>query len=187
MAVAPTTSDRNYLDMINGTTSTGKKYNAVFGDDNSDMSVTDFFDLMVAQLTNQDFMNPVDDTQYLAQMAQFSTMQEMMDLCQYSKQNYVMGMLGQTVSLTNYSIGGGKKTVTGKVEKIMLDDGDYKIYIDGTPYDYSKVNEISLSTSSSSDNTNKPINGVDNGTGSSNDTTDNKDESQPESKEEVTL
>lgn len=145
-------TDRNYLDILNGTASTGKTYNAVFGSNKSDLSVTDFFQLMVAQLTNQDFMNPVDDTQYLAQMAQFATMQEMMDLCQYSKQNYVMGMLGQNVSLTKNEIGGDTKTITGRVEKIVVEDNDYKIYIDGKPYDYSKV--TSINASSVSDNKN---------------------------------
>lgn len=150
-----TSSDRNYMDIINGTGSTGKVYNAVFSDsDDSDLSVNDFFNMMITQLTNQDFMNPVDDTQYLAQMAQFATMQEMMDLCQYSKQNYVMGMLGQEVTVSVNKIGGASDSVTGRVEKIMLDNGDYKIYINGKPYDYSKVTQISAeeSQSESSDN-----------------------------------
>lgn len=150
-----TSSDRNYMDIINGTGSTGKVYNAVFSDsDDSDLSVNDFFNMMITQLTNQDFMNPVDDTQYLAQMAQFATMQEMMDLCQYSKQNYVMGMLGQEVTVSVNKIGGASDSVTGRVEKIMLDNGDYKIYINGKPYDYSKVTQISTgeSQSESSDN-----------------------------------
>lgn len=147
-----TSSDRNYLDIINRTGTTGKVYNAVFEDkDDSDLSVNDFFNMMITQLTNQDFMNPVDDTQYLAQMAQFATMQEMMDLCQYSKQNYVMAMLGQEVTVSNNKIGGSVDTVTGKVEKIVLENDDYKIYVNGKPYDYSKVTQISANTSS--DNT----------------------------------
>ncbi len=162
MAVTATASDRNYLDILNGTASTGKTYNAVFADeDDSDLSVNDFFNMMVNQLTNQDFMNPVDDTQYLAQMAQFATMQEMMDLCQYSKQNYVMGMLGRSVTVSKNEIGGDVKTITGNVEKITIEDGDYKIYVDGTPYDYSKVtvindNSVSAETKPETDKTEKP-------------------------------
>ncbi len=162
MAVTATASDRNYLDILNGTASTGKTYNAVFSDtDESDLSVNDFFNMMVNQLTNQDFMNPVDDTQYLAQMAQFATMQEMMDLCQYSKQNYVMGMLGRSVTVSKNEIGGDVKTITGNVEKITIEDGDYKIYVDGTPYDYSKVTVINDNSASAevkpeTDNTEQP-------------------------------
>lgn len=146
-------SERNYLDIINGTASTGKKYNAVFGDNESDLSVNDFFNMMIQQLTNQDFMNPVDDTQYLAQMAQFATMQEMMDLCQFSKQNYVMGMLGRNVTLSKNEIGGDTTSITGKVEKITVENNEYKVYVNGKPYDYNKVTIINDSSSETNPDT----------------------------------
>jgi len=145
MAVSPTAADRNYMDLLNGTSSIGTKYDAEFGDAESDLSVNDFFNMMITQLTNQDFMNPVDDTQYLAQMAQFATMQEMMDLCQFSKQNYVMGMLGREVTVQKHEVGGETKTVTGKVDKITVENDEYKIYVDGVPYDYDKVKAINNS------------------------------------------
>lgn len=152
MAVNGVNSDRNYTNMLNGGT-TGKVYNAVFGDeDDSNLSVNDFFNLMITQLTNQDFMNPVDDTEYMSQMAQFATMQEMMDLCQYSKQNYVMSMLGKEVTIGKNMIGGSTGSVTGVVEKIVLEDDEYKIYIDGKPYDLNKVSQISAGKDESSDN-----------------------------------
>lgn len=152
MAVDSVSSDRNYTSMLNGGT-TGKVYNAVFGDeDDSNLSVNDFFNLMITQLTNQDFMNPVDDTEYMSQMAQFATMQEMMDLCQYSKQNYVMSMLGKEVTIGKNMIGGSTGSVTGVVEKIALEDDEYKIYIDGKPYDLNKVSQISAGKDESSDN-----------------------------------
>jgi len=152
MAVSPTAADRNYMDLLNGTSSIGTKYDAEFGDAESDLSVNDFFNMMINQLTNQDFMNPVDDTQYLAQMAQFSTMQEMMDLCQYSKQNYVMGMLGREVTVSKNEIGGETTSITGKVEKITIEDDEYKIYVNGVPYDYNKVTMINDASSSSGNN-----------------------------------
>lgn len=151
MAVDSVSSDRNYTSMLNGGT-TGKVYNAVFGDeDDSDLTINDFFNLMITQLTNQDFMNPMDDTEYMSQMAQFATMQEMMDLCQYSKQNYVMSMLGKEVTIGKNMIGGSTESVTGVVEKIVLEDDEYKIYIDGKPYDLNKVTQISAGKNESSD------------------------------------
>lgn len=152
MPVNGVDSDRNYSSMINGGSSTGKVYNAVFSDDDkSDLSVNDFFDMMITQLTNQDFMNPVDDTQYLAQMAQFATMQEMMDLCQYSKQNYVMSMLGKEVTVSKNKIGGSSEAITGIAEKILIENGDYKVYVDGKPYDFSKITQIATEPSKKED------------------------------------
>lgn len=152
MAVNGVSSDRNYTSMLNGGGTTGKVYNAVFGDEeDSNLTINDFFNLMITQLTNQDFMNPVDDTEYMSQMAQFATMQEMMELCKYSKQNYVMSMLGKEVTIGKNKIGGSTESTTGVVEKIALEDDEYKIYIDGTPYDLSKVTQISSGKNESSE------------------------------------
>ena len=35
---------------------------------------------MLNQLSNQDFMNPVDDTQYMSQLAQIASMQAMQEM-----------------------------------------------------------------------------------------------------------
>lgn len=137
-------SDRNYLNTMNGEgNKTNKVYNAVFTTKDDDgLSVQNFFDMMILQLTNQDFMNPVDDTQYLAQMAQFATMQEMMDLAKMSKQNYVMSMLGKQVTITKNVIGGEKKDTVGIVEKIGMRNDEFQIYVDGKPYDLSRVTQV---------------------------------------------
>ncbi len=147
MPVDGVSTDRNYTSLLDGTSKTTKTYNAVFSNgEDSDLTVNDFFDMMITQLTNQDFMNPVDDTQYLAQMAQFATMQEMMDLCQYSKQNYAMSMLGKEVSVSKNNIGGSSETITGIVEKIGIEDNEYKLYVNGKAYDYSRVTMVSEET-----------------------------------------
>ncbi|MCM1226931.1 MAG: flagellar hook capping protein [Clostridium sp.] len=147
MAVNGVNTDRNYTETLNGGKTTGKVYNAVFSNDEDDnLSINEFFDMMILQLTNQDFMNPVDDTQYLSQMAQFATMQEMMDLCQYSKQNYVMSMLGKTVTVSKNEIGGKVTSTTGVVEKIGIEDDEFKVYVDGKAYDLNKVTQVAGET-----------------------------------------
>jgi flagellar basal-body rod modification protein FlgD len=45
-----------------------------------------FLKLMVAQLRNQDPMNPTDSTQFLAQTAQFTSLEKMDELAQQSAQ-----------------------------------------------------------------------------------------------------
>lgn len=97
------------------TESTGQVWDAVFTDDSDNgVSVDDFLNLMVAQLQNQDFMNPVDDTQYVTQLAQFATMQQMQELATYMKTNYVMSLVGKEVTAARFSVSGELQQETGR-------------------------------------------------------------------------
>ena len=145
---AVNSTERNYTNILNGTTSADKTFNAVFTDkDSSDVSVSDFFNLMVTQLTNQDFMNPVDDTQYLSQMAQFASMDAMKALSESSQKNYAMSFLGKECTAVKNNIGGEKEETTGKVTSISLRDNDYKLTINGKEYSLSQVTKISVADS----------------------------------------
>ena len=80
-----------------GASGNGDVIDAVFGDaSDKAVSMEDFLTLMVAQLKNQDFMNPVDDTQYVTQLAQISTMQQMEEMAYNAKSTYVASLGGQT-------------------------------------------------------------------------------------------
>ena len=59
------------------------------------VSVNDFLNLMVMQIRNQDFLNPMEDMDFVTQLAQFATMQQMQELASYSKSNYVSSLIGQ--------------------------------------------------------------------------------------------
>lgn len=85
----------------------GLKVNTPYEDESKrGVKVEDFLQLMVAQLKNQDFMNPVDDTQYITQLAQFATMQSMQELSHYSQTNFVMNLVGKTATAAAMSVGG---------------------------------------------------------------------------------
>lgn len=136
----------------NGTSSTNKTYNAVFADSSSkELNADDFLQLMVQQLKNQDFMNPVDDTQYLSQLAQFSSMQQMKELAEYSKSNYVMSLIGKNVTVASISVSGAVNKDTGPIEKVSLVDNEYRVYVNGTSYTLEQIMEINASSTSNSD------------------------------------
>ncbi len=73
----------------------------------------DFLTLMVAQLKNQDFMNPVDDTQYVTQLAQISTMQQMEEMAYNAKSTYVTSLVGKTVTAAKFTVAGDLKKTDG--------------------------------------------------------------------------
>jgi flagellar basal-body rod modification protein FlgD len=63
--------------------SQGKGYGGDHGSyikDNSELGKDSFLQLLVNQLRNQDPLNPVNDKEFLAQMAQFSTLEQMQKL-----------------------------------------------------------------------------------------------------------
>ena len=155
MAIPVTNSpDRNYTDLIGSgkdkTDKTEKKgdiFNAVF-ENNKDTSIKseDFFSLMLNQLSNQDFMNPADDTQYMSQLAQIASMQAMQEISQYEKSGYSMSFLGKEVTVAKNNIGGSVTKETGVVTQISLLDGEYKLTVNDKQYELSEVMLIHSST-----------------------------------------
>lgn len=118
-------------------------HNAVFTDKKKEgVKIDDFLNLMVQQLANQDFMNPVDDAQYLSQMAQFATMQQMQELGEYSKSNYVMSLFGKDVTVAKIGMNGKVDSFTGPIEKVSLVNNEYTIQVKGKTYSLDQIMEI---------------------------------------------
>jgi len=90
-----------------------------------------FLKLLTAQLQNQDPLNPMDDTQSVAQLAQFSALQastELKDAFSSFESNFSVmqsaGLLGKTVSAQSTdSTTGNVSTVTGTVKTISVING----------------------------------------------------------------
>ena len=122
---------------------TGNNIDAVYGDASDKMvTMNDFLTLMVAQLKNQDFMNPVDDTQYVTQLAQISTMQQMEEMAYNAKTTYVTSLVGKTVTAAKFTVSGELKKTEGMVDKISLLDGKYVVYVAGEPYTTDEIMEV---------------------------------------------
>jgi len=102
---------------------------------------------MINQLSNQDFLNPVDDNQYLAQMTQIASMSAMQELAKYSQSQYMTSFLGREVKIVNYEIGGGVTTETGIVDAINWTSGDdFRFMVNGKPYTLKEISNVALPT-----------------------------------------
>lgn len=145
----------NTVDNYNykGTGKTGENIDAVFADpDEQNVSVDDFLQLMIAQMKNQDFMNPVDDTQYVTQLAQFTTMQYMEDMAYNSKSNFISSLVGKNVVASKITVSGELDTQEGIVNKISLVDNEYLVYVNDKPYKMSEVMQIKTAPAESGGN-----------------------------------
>jgi flagellar basal-body rod modification protein FlgD len=89
----------------------------------SSLGKDDFMKLMISQLKNQDPLNPMDGTAFSAQLAQFSSLEQLTNLNNYMKQSVdanatltqsinntlITGLIGRDVKLS-----GGDLKVTGQ-------------------------------------------------------------------------
>ncbi len=133
--------------------SSQNQFNAVFTDktDNSILDASDFLNLMVVQLQNQDFTNPMDNTEMVNQMATFSNMQMMQEMASYSKTMYAMSLVGKSVTASRNTVGGSLDTTTGVVDRVSLVDNEYVVYIGGKKYELSQIMSIGSAPIGSSD------------------------------------
>jgi flagellar basal-body rod modification protein FlgD len=95
----------------------------------------DFLKLLVTQLTNQDPLQPQDQSQFLAQLAQFSTVQGVNSISSGQDKVQAAGLLGKTVDaqvMTNNI----PSAVSGQVSAVRYDSSGVHLQV-GT-------NEITL-------------------------------------------
>lgn len=118
-----------------------KDLGVVFDNSKQAVSVDDFLTLMVTQLQNQDFMNPVDDTQFVTQLAQFATMQSMQDMSGFMKTNYVLSLIGTKVTAARFTVSGAVEQETGTISKISLVDNEYAIYVNDKKFSLEQIME----------------------------------------------
>lgn len=105
----------------------------------------DFLQLLVTQMSNQDPLNPQSDTEFIAQMAQFSALQEAQatqtEMGQVKSGQDVLqanALLGKSVTVQDSS----GLTVQGTVSAVQIQAGTPTLTINGQQYALSQVTSI---------------------------------------------
>jgi len=82
------------------------------------LTSSDFLQLLVAQITNQDPLNPVSSSQFMSQTAELSTLEQITALSQSTAQASAAEQSGAAIDTIGKTVAGvseAGKTVTGKV------------------------------------------------------------------------
>ena len=117
---------------------------------NSVLGKDDFLKLLVTQLRYQDPLQPVEDREFIAQLAQFSSLEQMYNLSNTMEEflSYTLlesqlarasSLVGKEVQVYNPSTG---EQIQGVVEAVRLFDGVCKLVIDGQMYDLYNLQEV---------------------------------------------
>jgi len=104
----------------------------------------DFLKILITQLSYQDPTAPMEDKEFISQMAQFSSLEQMTNMSEGFNnlsgmlgQGNALGLLGKWVEVID-----GDKMISGKVEEVSGRDFP-QILIDGKYYDYNNVEKVS--------------------------------------------
>jgi flagellar basal-body rod modification protein FlgD len=92
----------------------------------SQLGKDDFLKLLVAQLQHQDPMNPMDDKDFMGQMAQFSSLEQITNLVQATQSMSYASTVSQSVSLIGHTVtytNAAGDTATGLVASVSMKDG----------------------------------------------------------------
>jgi flagellar basal-body rod modification protein FlgD len=114
----------------------------------STLGANDFMKLLTTQLTSQDPMDPMKDTEFISQMANFTSLEQMRTLSESFKSfateqsmATAPSYIGRQVTVTDTSSKTG--TTTGTVTAIELKDGVPVLVIAGKTYSTSAITKIS--------------------------------------------
>jgi flagellar basal-body rod modification protein FlgD len=136
---------------------------------NQNMGKDEFLKLLITELQYQDAMNPMEDKEFISQMAQFSSLEQMQNLssvmeeglqtlteAQQELSNNMAGTLGlmlenMAVNSLNQGVGllgreityqSGNEEKTGVVSAIKQVDGTYAAVVDGKEVSLLNINLV---------------------------------------------
>lgn len=100
----------------------------------TELGKDEFLKLLVCQLQNQDPLNPQDDTQFIAQLAQFSALEQMTNMNATMTSTSAYSLVGKEVIVQTKDSTGAYKEIRGTVDYVEMKNGEAKLAIDGNTY-----------------------------------------------------
>jgi len=108
-----------------------------------EMGKDEFLKILITQLSHQDPTQPMQDKEFIAQMAQFSSLEQMTNVASEIQKVAALLTRGQAVSLLGrmVEIAQGSQVVQGTVDEVS--GGDFpQILVNGLFYDASQVQRV---------------------------------------------
>ncbi|MDF2612686.1 MAG: flagellar hook capping protein [Clostridia bacterium] len=113
-----------------------------------------FMNLLVTQMKYQDPLNPMDNQQMMAQLAQFSALEQMSNVAQTAEKQFANSMVGKHVSYQYTDTDTGQTDIlTGKVDYVKMNSGDTLLGIGDKEIKVGDVQQVIDSSSIESNTT----------------------------------
>ncbi|MCH5193227.1 MAG: hypothetical protein J1F11_04645 [Oscillospiraceae bacterium] len=116
-----------------------KYYNTLEEKDDSSnyLDFDGYLKLLVAQMSNQDFNDPMSDSEMLQQMAQYSMLEGIKNMTQQTNISYASSLVGKVVTVSENGM-----YLTGRIDSVTIYNGQPYIIINGNAFKSSSVSDI---------------------------------------------
>ncbi len=128
--------------VTNATSTTGSSSTSE-SKDTSTLDKQAFLQLLVAQMKYQDPLQPTDNTEYVAQLAQFSSLEAMNNVSDTMNLQRATELVGKNVTVkTTNETTGVTTEVTGTVDYVTHSGNKTYLTIDGNQYNVDDVSQV---------------------------------------------
>lgn len=101
-----------------------------------------FLQLLVAQMKYQDPLEPTSNTEYISQLATFSSLEEMQNLNGTMTTQHATNLVGKTVIMNVQSSTGATNVVQGKVDFVVKQNNKVYLSIDDELYNIDDLDKV---------------------------------------------
>lgn len=108
----------------------------------SELGKEAFLQLLIAQMQNQDPLNPSTDTEFISQLATFSQLEEMQNLSQTTENAQLFTLVGKDVCVSYEDANGETKYITDTVDYVTKSGGKAYLSINGSVYGLDQLVEV---------------------------------------------
>jgi flagellar basal-body rod modification protein FlgD len=122
--------------------STQNERNAANNIGNDSLGKEAFLKLLVTQMQNQDPLNPSSDTDFIAQLATFSQVEQLQNVSQTSLNSQAFGLVGKEVVIQTEDSAGNPKYIMGKVDYVTIVGGKAELSIDSHSYSIDQLYQV---------------------------------------------
>ena len=126
------------IDGINTIQDNYEKYKDMFTNKDNDLiTMESFYQLLVAEMQNQDPLEPTSNTEFISQMASFTSLQAQQDNFKTQQQNYANSLVGKTVTVATMS----GELITGTVNYTTFGETP-QVNVNGSNYNLSAIKQL---------------------------------------------
>lgn len=101
-----------------------------------------FLQLLVAQMKFQDPLNPSSNTEYVAQLATFSQLEQMQNLNTMAANTQAFSLVGKNVIVKTKSDTGSINYISGRVDFVNISNGKARISVNGKLYSIDDLDSV---------------------------------------------